>query len=141
MLYWLDSFLSYLFRFTKDHIKNAKNLNDEGKAFRHVVDSGNAGVPAQEQRSLPTGRAVTQRLDLTVAKRYAPPDVMLYHETTQDGIKGLLGRGRGRSHSCSMAYGLDVALRVVLVWCWDRHLERNPGQTCPFDFPFTLPTP
>ena len=74
-------------------MKHAKNLNDEGKAFRHAVESGNAGVPAQEQRSLPTGRAVTQRLDLTVAKRYAPPDVMLYHETTQDRIKGFLDRG------------------------------------------------
>ena len=76
-------------------MKNAKNMNDEGKAFRRAVESGNAGVAAQDQRPLPMGRAVAQRLDLTVATRYAPTDVMLYYETTQDRIMSFLDRGRG----------------------------------------------
>ena len=120
-------------------MKACKIQSDECKYFKHAVESGNAGVPSHDKIPQRKGRAVLQRLDLTNAKRYAPPDVMIYHETTQNRIKGFLDRGRGQSHSCAMAYGLDVALRVVLVWCWDRHIERHPSETCPFDFPFDVP--
>ena len=119
-------------------MKTSKGKREEGRAFREALESGNAGVPALSKAKVHVGREVKQRLDLTTCKRYTPPSTVLFHDTKANRIRGYYGPDR-ISHGCQLSYGLDIAIRVVLEWCWARHIDFHPDQTCPYIFEFELP--
>ena len=86
-----------------------------------------------------TGKNVKQKLDLSKAKKYAPPNATLFHDPRFHRIRGCYRIGGYReTHGCALSVGQDVACRVVLTWLWNHHVKLHPKEKVPFDFPFTL---
>ena len=79
------------------------------------------------------------KLNLRNAKRYAPRDVLLFHDPLMSRIRGYMDKGRGQSHGCNLSVGQDVACRVVLQWLWAQHLKRFPHEECKHDLSYELP--
>ena len=123
----------------QEHQKNVDRVNADRRTFRQAVQRGQAGVPAPADESqMRVGRHVPT-LNLTNAKRYLPPNCILHHDTQYDRIRGFYHIGGKRpSHSCNLSFTQDVALRVVLVWCWEQHINFFPDAVCPWDFPYEL---
>jgi len=124
----------------QDHTKKSAERAAAGKAFREAIEHGHAGVPAQSSSAGSSkSRVCHQKLNLTNVKKYAPPNSQLFHDPTQDRIRGYyhIG-GRRPSHGCSLSFGIDVACRVVVDWLWVQHLQHHPKAIKPWDFPYTI---
>ena len=107
----------------------------EGKAFRHAMASGNAGVGSSSSSasSSKTKGKVADKLNLEKANRYKPPETLLFHSSTEYRIRCFVGPTRiGRG--CSLSVGMDTAIKVTLKLAWDVWLKLHPTETCPWDF-------
>ena len=101
----------------------------DAQTFRNAVQAGEAGVPKRQEggssasSSGPAQKtltiAKTIKLDLNKAKKYKPDRAVLHHCPYSQRIRGFCEWLPSRdSHGCSLAYGQDVACRVVLSWLW-----------------------
>ena len=100
--------------------------------------SGGAGVDALPQENATRTEKFAQRLDLVSARVYLPPGSHMAHEPRFSRIGGYSTANGKHNHRCQLSYGVDVAVRVVLVWLWKQYLEAHPQEKCPYEFPYTI---
>ena len=123
----------------KDWQQAHKREQDDKKAFQHALRSGHAGVPAPKHDDSEVGSLQKKtKLNLRIAKKYAPRNTLLFHDPKVGRIRGYMEKGRGKSHGCNLSVGHDMACRVVLSWLWKQHLKMFPQEECRHDFSFDL---
>ena len=69
-----------------------------------------------------------------MAKKFMPPGCTIFHYVPTNRVRGFYGPSGVPSHGCSLAFGLDTAVRVVLEFLWKVHKQKNHGITVPHDF-------
>ena len=123
----------------EDWHKALQRQKHDSKTFRQQLYSGNAGVPAPSADDVSVGSLQRKtKLHLRTAKRYAPRDVLLFHDPVANRLRGYMDKARGPSHGCSLSVEQDVACRVVLKFLWDQHLKRFPDEVCPHDLSYVI---
>ena len=123
----------------EDWHKTQQRQKKDNKTFRQQFYAGHAGVPAPPADD-PCGPALTRKtkLNLRTAKKYAPKDVLIYHDPVENRLRGYMDKGRGPSHGCNLSLGQDTACRVVLTFLWGQHVKRFPDEVCPHDLSYDL---
>ena len=85
---------------TQDHQKSKENANADRKAFRHAVNTGNAGLPAPPDPDYGPviGAVLGGKLTLIKAKTYLPPQCVIFHDPRESRIQGYRG-----THGCAFS--------------------------------------
>ena len=121
----------------QDHQKAVARRVAEGKAFKAALDTGNTGVSVlPDQKAGRSKNTREKKLNLNSARKYKPvtkPAGVLFHDPNTQRIRAYyMYKGTRKSHGCQLAYGQDVALRVLLKWQWSQHERRYPNDKCPW---------